>query len=261
MTGVAKFLEGAAPATPGTNYVRSYAKTDGLLYSKDDAGNEYILSGAQTTGYPTVTSAASPDIFGAAGATISINNSTPVTTEAFTACTSAQVGSVKRVIPAQDWSVTASANLIIDGATSGTLLMPANANLEVIPLTTTQFKVTTIEATGTWTATFTGFTTSPTSVFKYTKIGRTVHVTPVTTAISATSNATTKTATGMLSGLLPSDITYIPCVAADNGGARAFASSRILTDGTVEFYKDASGNAFTNSGTATLILYEFSYSV
>lgn len=35
--------EGAAPATPSTGKVTLYAKTDGLLYSKDDAGTELGL--------------------------------------------------------------------------------------------------------------------------------------------------------------------------------------------------------------------------
>jgi hypothetical protein len=34
------FAESAAPATPSTGKVTLYAKTDGLLYSKDDAGAE-----------------------------------------------------------------------------------------------------------------------------------------------------------------------------------------------------------------------------
>lgn len=37
--------EGAAPATPATGQVKMYAKADGLLYSKDDAGVETPLSG------------------------------------------------------------------------------------------------------------------------------------------------------------------------------------------------------------------------
>lgn len=40
-----EFAEGAAPATPGASKVRLYAKTDGLLYSKDDAGAETLVSG------------------------------------------------------------------------------------------------------------------------------------------------------------------------------------------------------------------------
>jgi len=37
--------EGAAPSTPSTGYVSVYAKADGLLYSKDDAGVETPLGG------------------------------------------------------------------------------------------------------------------------------------------------------------------------------------------------------------------------
>ena len=37
--------EGAAPATPSIGYVAVYAKADGLLYSKDDAGVETSLGG------------------------------------------------------------------------------------------------------------------------------------------------------------------------------------------------------------------------
>ena len=37
--------EGAAPATPDAGQVKLFAKTDGLLYSKDDAGSESRVSG------------------------------------------------------------------------------------------------------------------------------------------------------------------------------------------------------------------------
>ena len=37
--------EVAAPATPATGYVRVYAKSDGLVYSKDDAGVETVVTG------------------------------------------------------------------------------------------------------------------------------------------------------------------------------------------------------------------------
>lgn len=37
------FAEGAAPAAPATGLVKAYAKADGLLYSKDDAGAETAL--------------------------------------------------------------------------------------------------------------------------------------------------------------------------------------------------------------------------
>ncbi len=39
------YIEGAAPATPSVGEVVTYAKADGLMYSKDDAGAETLLSG------------------------------------------------------------------------------------------------------------------------------------------------------------------------------------------------------------------------
>jgi hypothetical protein len=41
----ARFDEVAAPSTPASGKVVLYAKTDGLLYSKDDAGTETLVSG------------------------------------------------------------------------------------------------------------------------------------------------------------------------------------------------------------------------
>jgi hypothetical protein len=35
-----RFVEGAAPATPPSGHVHLYAKSDGRMYSKDDAGTE-----------------------------------------------------------------------------------------------------------------------------------------------------------------------------------------------------------------------------
>lgn len=39
------FNEGSAPATPASTKVVTYAKSDGLMYSKDDAGVETLMSG------------------------------------------------------------------------------------------------------------------------------------------------------------------------------------------------------------------------
>lgn len=46
--------EGAAPATPSASQVKVYAKSDGLMYSKDDAGTETLMS----SGLASVTSTA-----------------------------------------------------------------------------------------------------------------------------------------------------------------------------------------------------------
>lgn len=48
------FDEGAAPSTPASTNVALYAKADGLLYSKDDAGTETLVSsGSATSGVPS----------------------------------------------------------------------------------------------------------------------------------------------------------------------------------------------------------------
>lgn len=46
------FPEAAAPSTPGANRVTLYAKADGLLYSKDDAGLETVVTGGGGGGTP-----------------------------------------------------------------------------------------------------------------------------------------------------------------------------------------------------------------
>jgi hypothetical protein len=77
-------VEAAAPATPDAGEVKLYAKTDGLLYSKDDAGAETLVSGgpgAITTkdeGTPLSTAVTAIDFVGAgvtasgAGATTTV---------------------------------------------------------------------------------------------------------------------------------------------------------------------------------------------
>ena len=42
--------EGAAPASPAASKVRVYAKSDGLVYSKDDAGVETLMSSGPAAG-------------------------------------------------------------------------------------------------------------------------------------------------------------------------------------------------------------------
>lgn len=215
-----------------------YTDTVGY-YVKDSNGNTKTIAAPNTatSGISPVTSSASPDIFGQAGYTINLDNSTPVTTTSFTACTSAQVGSVKKVIPAQNWNVTASANLVVDGATSGTYVMPANAHLEVRAETTTKFILTTILANGTYTPTYSlagGTGVSISGVWS--KVGRrysvTVNITGTglvaTAGISSISTPDTAaqyetvgavniggTAGGV--GILQGAIAYLPAIASTTG--------------------------------------------
>jgi len=179
---------------------------------------------------PTVISAISPDIFGAAGATINYDNTTPVTATSFAACTAAQIGSRKTIIPTVNANFTASANLVVDGATSGTYAMPANAIVEVIPVTTTKFIVTTIFATGSWNpvaTSVTGTITSYTSSGTYTKIG---NVVTAHCAVAITDNGTGAT-NGLISPL-PFACGAIGTVAAGrNGGTTGAMEAAIVIAG------------------------------
>lgn len=62
------FDEGAAPSTPASTLVALYAKADGLLYSKDDAGTETLVSGGVATGIPATIFDAAGDIIVASAA-------------------------------------------------------------------------------------------------------------------------------------------------------------------------------------------------
>ena len=49
------FAEGAAPGTPSAATVIAYAKADGLMYSKDDAGTETLMSSGASLSNPMTT--------------------------------------------------------------------------------------------------------------------------------------------------------------------------------------------------------------
>ncbi len=53
------FVEGSAPATPAASRVVIYAKSDGLMYSKDDAGAETVMSGGGSSDLDAIIAASS----------------------------------------------------------------------------------------------------------------------------------------------------------------------------------------------------------
>jgi hypothetical protein len=181
---------------------------------------------------PTVTSAASPDIFGAAGATIVIDNSTPVTMTSIANCTAAQVGSTKKLRPSANWTVTASASLKIDGLTSGNISFTSNANMEVMATTTSTFEIKTISDYGTFTTTPTNLTVvgTPTYAMQWSRIG--IQVTVNFTVTATTSTASTLNSTsftlpftvGPISAVSSSSDNYI----VDYGHGEAYANNAVI---------------------------------
>ncbi len=102
-------------------------------------------------------------------------------------------------------------------------------------------------ATPTFTATLTGCTTAPTYSVKYVKTG--LVVTIEVPEIAGTSNATTKTLTGMPASIQPSSTKQgLWCSAVvDNGGGAVPGAVRI-SGGIIHYFANSNTAAFTASG-------------
>lgn len=109
-----------------------------------------------------------------------------------------------------------------------------------------------------FTATATGMTTSPTGTVKYVNMGSSVTIN--IPAITGTSNTTALTLTGMPTAIAPSSDTDVLYRVVDSG-TNYVGLARIKTTGTIEFYKDVNGAAFTASGTKGVNAYSLSYTL
>lgn len=114
-----------------------------------------------------------------------------------------------------------------------------------------------IQKSGTYTATGTGFTTSPTDTVTYSVMNGIV--TLQLPNISATSNATTFTITGAPTAIRPAADRTIVTPIKDNGAAYSLGLCRVKTTGVFEIYSTIEGGAFTASGTKALYPASVSY--
>lgn len=104
-----------------------------------------------------------------------------------------------------------------------------------------------ISKVGSYTTTLTGCTTSPTGSVTYVINGKMASL--QLPAVSATSNTTAMTLTGMPQELRPKTAKTV-LVLATNNGASAMAQAVVGTDGVITFSNGiAVGTAFTNTGT------------
>lgn len=114
-------------------------------------------------------------------------------------------------------------------------------------------------STGTFTATLTGCTTSPTGTVTYALCGN--HVILRIPAISGTSNSTSMSLTGLPSAVqVGSTRVGSLALVTDNGTASIATTSIVSPTGVINFGLGASGGTFTNSGTkgvnACVLIYE-----
>lgn len=101
--------------------------------------NDGIYKGIGTTGYSTVASATTPDIFATTVSGV-INYTGTTTCTGFVAAPSA--GARRTLICAGAAVFTAGANMLIDGVSSGSnLTCAANDKVDVVAISTTQFRL------------------------------------------------------------------------------------------------------------------------
>lgn len=150
-------VETTAPGTPSTNQVIMYAKSDGKMYTKDDAGNEYLCSfgGTMTVDITMsgtsiieaegadVASAATTDIWTTDGNTRHITGTTTITSFG----TAPQAGAWMKVIFDGALTLTHGANLSLPG--SANITTAADDFAFVYADTTTQFDVLYFKKNGT----------------------------------------------------------------------------------------------------------------
>lgn len=111
---------------------------------------------------------------------------------------------------------------------------------------------------GTFTATLTGIDGSSTSTVKYVKVGNCVTITSPT-ALGGTSNATTKTVTGMPAAIRPTTEVRDLLNVSNAGGDAVFGNCVIATSGVITAYSTANGGAWTASGTCAIDKFNITY--
>ena len=101
----------------------------------------------------------------------------------------------------------------------------------------------------TFTPTWTGFSSSPSGDLSYLDLGAVVVLwNEKGSAITGTSNATTKTISNLPAGIRPTVAVLVPTIAIDSGGAVCGQVS-VLTDGNVGFSLNTVSGSFITSGT------------
>lgn len=222
-----------------------------LLRATTAAAARTVLGCATLDAKTTVASATTPDIFATTVGSL-VDYTGTATCTGFVAAP--QAGVKRTLICADACKFTAGANLLIEGIQSGhTITLAANAKVEVVAITTTQFKMT-YSVSGSFTATGTGFATPPTATWYYTVINGIVSLTIKT--ISGTSNSVNFTVTG-----IPAQIQILSANGRGNFGL-AGKDNSVDTDqimllmgqasGTATLYLGPTGSSWTSSGTKTL---------
>jgi hypothetical protein len=234
----------------------AYLQYDGVQFQLLNPGAGTAIS--YLSGISTVASATTPDIFNVVNAgTISYTGTATCT--GFVAAPAA--GAQRKLICTGSCLFTAGANMLIEGVKSGvTITLGANATVDVVAITTTQFKLT-YSVSGTFVATGTGFTVNPTTTARFSVVNGICHLNFQYTALSGTSNSTAFTITGLPGCVSPATLKVFPAISViDNGTAVVSGLSSILGN-IITLSTGIGGAGFTAAGGKGLTTTDFTYSV
>lgn len=143
--------------------------------------------------------------------------------------------------------------LNLSGASAGQIQFPAAQNASADANTLDDYEE------GTFTGTLTGVSGSVTATVRYTKIGNSVALD--VPQVTGTSDATTKTITGMPAAIMPAREKTAVCLASDNGGGVVASRFNIGTDGVITVFATTAGGAWTASGAALVVAFQTSYTL
>ena len=219
---------------------------------------------ADTTCFIGFYTAASGNLPGKTNANLTFNSSTGVLTSASAVLTTADIngGTVDGSIiggasaaAGTFTTLTATGQIVISGAGAGQIVFPATKNASANANTLDDYQE------GSFTGTGTGFTTSPTCTIYYTIVGNSVTMDISGAGISATSNATTFTITGMPAEAFPASTKAVLVRTKNNGAAHIVSVATINSAGTITLFNGPDGAAFTNSGTKACPACSFAYTL
>ena len=180
-----------------------------------------------------------------------------------TSATIARTDAANTFAGTQTFSGTVTPQGLIDssGASAGQIKFPSTQNASADANTLDAY------AEKSFTGTLTGCTTAPTFTFYYTKIGNAVTImyTGSATSITGTSNANTKTITGVPAEIRPSNNAYFFCGAMDDSVWQGSTTPGYITSAGVitlsQNNNPANISGWFTSGTFTVILPAISYTL
>lgn len=256
---------GAQPMLFGTNNTlrMTIASTGGITLSTPTSGTAFTVNAFATARAaqfkPGDSSSVGVEILDPGGNGTSIRLNTTNTIGRFQIANAAS--SMALATNNGDWAtVNPAGNITLSAPSSGTALViggingQANATLfEGLNSINAQKNVATYE-TSSFTGTLTGCTTSPTATFNYSRNGVIMCI-DCSAGLTATSNTTSMTVTGMPASLTPARTQVVRCYVTDNStvkGARCTISGTTLTfdlEQVVGAVIVPTAAFFTNTGT------------